>query len=526
MHYQKNCDIGTDMNLLKAVRTIGGWTMLSRVCGFVRDVAFAIVAGAGQVADVFFVAFRFPNMFRALFAEGAINAAFVPTFTKHMERYGQKRAEDFIQNSFTLMAIFMIVFVGVGIMLMPQIMFVQASGFYHDREKFELTISLSRILFPYLGFMVMNALFSGVLNSLGNFSVPAGSPVILNVCSIIVLVLVYMDIFPLTGYELAIGVLVAGVLQMTVLIIACYRAGLKPVGIKFGLLEPTKTFFKKSMPVIFGASLLQLNIFIGTIFATTLASGSVSYLYYADRLVQLPLGVIGIAIGVALLPLLSRAIEKGDRQSVQENQSSALVMGVFLTLPATIAFLTIGHEIVMVLFQHGAFDSKATHATALALKGFAFGLPAFVLVKVLTPAFFARDDTKTPVRIAVFCMIINIILSYVLMQRYAHFGLAIATSISAWVNVFFLIGVFVHRGYEGFTYKIIYPLIKIFISSGVMSFVLLALLALVNDISLWTRAEKIIGLAGLVFIGKMVYFVSNILLRTITIAQIKNSFKR
>ena len=514
------------MKLLRAVATIGGWTILSRVLGFVRDLSFAFVAGAGVISDAFFVAFRFPNMFRALFAEGAMNSAFVPTFTKHLKNHGKDEAQDFTQNAFTLMFGFMVMFILVGIILMPQIMAVQASGYQNDGEKFALTISLARVMFPYLGFMIMNALFAGVLNSLGKFSAPAGSPALLNVCSLVVLALIFMEVIPLTGYELAIGVLVAGVLQVSILLWACLRAGFKPYGIRLGILAPTKVFLKRALPVVFGASLLQLNILVGTILATTLASGTVSYLYYADRLVQLPLGVIGIAISVALLPMLSRSIESGDRDVVQQQQSDALIMGLFLTLPATMAFLFIGYEIIITLFMHGQFDLRATQATTLALQGFAYGLPAFVLIKVLTPAFFARGDTKTPVKIAVLCMVINILLSLYLMQEYAHYGLAVATSISAWVNVMLLYGMMRFKRFDGFTSGTVIQILKIILCSAVMGVVLLGLKAYMGDMAIQESNEKILSLIGLVIVGKLVYFICILLTGTLTTKQIKHTLTR
>ena len=514
------------MKLLKAVATIGGWTMLSRLLGFVRDLFFAVVAGTSTISDAFFLAFRFPNMFRALFAEGAMNAAFVPTFTKNLKKEGKKSAEDFTQNAFTLLAIFMSVFVVVCIVLMPEIMAVQARGYMDDTHKFELTISLSRIMFPYLGFMVMNALFAGVLNSLGKFSVPAGSPALLNVCSLVVLGLVYSGYIGLTGFELAIGVIVAGLLQTLFLVWACKKAGFKAYGIKFGILEPTKVFLKKALPVVFGASLLQLNILVGTILATTLVSGTVSYLYYADRLVQLPLGVIGIAISVALLPMLSRSISEGDTTATKKYQSDAVLIGLFLTMPATVAFLTIGQEIIMSLFMYGQFDLQSAQATTLALQGFSYGLPAFVLIKVLTPAFFSRGDTKTPVMIAVLCMMLYIALSLYLMDTYAHFGLAIATSISTWANVALLYIVLKIKRLDTFEKGLSLRIIKICICSVAMGASLLLLKAWLGDIVQLSTLQKIMSLIGLITAGKAVYFISVMMTGTITIDQIKKIIRK
>ncbi len=506
------------MSLLKSSVTIAGFTLLSRVFGFVRDVLFASVVGTGIIADAFVVAFRFPNMFRALFAEGAMNAVFVPIFSKLLT--DKKSAIQFAQSLGVLIFGFMVCFVAIGVLLMPQIMAVQARGFVDDTQKFSLTVGLAQMMFPYLLFMVMTAFFAGILNSFDRFALPAFTPSVLNIVAICVLVLVQIDIVPLTGYELAVGVGIAGTAQASILCIGCMRYKIIPFTYKVVISPSVKQFFRQVLPVVFGASVLQLNILIGTILATTLESGSVSFLYYADRLIQLPLGVIGIAIGVALIPMLSRAIGAGDIEKSQSAQAQAIIFALFLTVPASVALGILNVPIISGLFVYGAFTHTDMIKTASALQVLAVGLPAFVLIKVLTPAYFARSDTKTPIRIAIACMGINIVVSLILMEYISFVGLAIATSISAWCNVGALLYI-LHRKNIKICQNISKTITKIILCSTTMGAVLFALNGYFADIFSQNLPHKIWVLIGIIVIGKITYAIATMITKTVTMADIK-----
>jgi len=434
------------MNLMRAITTVGGFTLLSRVFGFARDILIANFLGAGLIADAFFVAFRFPNLFRRLFAEGAFSAAFVPIFTGLLAREGIASARLFANQAFSVLAIILIVFVAAIEVLMPWAMIILAPGFEQVSGKMELAIELSRIAFPYLLFISLVSLQSGVLNSMHRFAAAAAAPVLLNLTFIGGLLL-FAGRAETAGHALAWSVSAAGVLQFLWLVYHCRREGV-PVGLTRPRLSPqVRLLGKRILPVVFGASLYQINLLIGTILATLVADGAVSYLYYADRVTQLPLGVVGVAVGTALLPLLSRQLKSGEQAAAMHSQNRGLEFALLLTLPAAFALMAIPQPIVSVLFERGAFGADASRATAAALVAYSTGLPAYVLIKVLAPGFFARDDTRMPVRIAAAAMVLNILLNLIGMRVWGYVGIAVAGSVSAWINALGLGLVLHHRGH-------------------------------------------------------------------------------
>lgn len=421
------------MRLARSLATVGGYTGISRILGFVRDILIAAAVGTGPVADAFFVAFRLPNLFRRLFAEGAFNAAFVPLFARRLEQEGRGGAQAFAEQALAVLLTGVLLLIAAAMLAMPWLMHVLAPGFADDPAKFALTVDLSRITFPYLLFMALVALLGGVLNSLYRFAAAAAAPILLNLVFIAALVFV----LPLTGapgHVLAWSVAVAGAGQFLLLLVASHRAGM-PLRLAPPRLTPgVRRLFKLMGPGILSAGALQVNLLVGTMIASLQAS-AVSYLYYADRVYQLPLGLIGIAFGVVLLPDLSRKLRAGAEGAAMNSLNRGLELALLLTLPATVALLAIPWPIVVVLFERGAFDRAAADATAWALAAYALGLPAFVLIKILQPAFFAREDTVTPLRVAVVGVVANIALSLALFWPLAHVGLALATAIAAWINV-------------------------------------------------------------------------------------------
>ena len=421
------------MALLRSIATVGGFTMMSRVLGFARDILIANFLGAGMVADAFFVAFRFPNLFRRLFAEGAFSAAFVPIFSGLLESEGRDKAKAFADEAFSVLAFILLVFVVLMEMAMPWAMYGLAPGFDETPGKMELATELSRIAFPYLFFISLVSLQSGVLNSIGRFAAAAAAPVLLNV-TLIAAVLALTPMMESAGHSLAWGVAAAGLVQFAWLVFHCRRDGL-PVSFTRPRLSPkVRLLGRRILPVVFGASLYQINLLIGTILASLVSEGAVSYLYYADRVTQLPLGVVGVAVGTALLPTLSRQLKAGQAEAADYSLNRGLEFALLLTLPAAAALLVMAGPVTAVLFERGAFTADDSRATAAALAAFSTGLPAYVLIRVLAPAFFAREDTVTPVRIAAVAMLANVVLNLILMQFYAHVGIALGAALSAWLN--------------------------------------------------------------------------------------------
>jgi putative peptidoglycan lipid II flippase len=432
------------MSLLRSVATVGSYTLVSRVMGFVRDILTAALLGAGPVADAFFVAQRLPNLFRSLFAEGAFSAAFVPLFAGAMAQHGKENARIFAEDALAVLLAALVVFVLVGEIFMPSLMHLIAPGFSEHPEKFSLAVDLARITFPYLLFIALVALQGGVLNSVDRFAAAAATPTLLNLFLIAALLMMrrfgWHD-----GRALAWAITAAGLAQFLWLMFSCAQAGLALRLPRPRLTREVRRTLAIMGPGAVGAGVTQLNLMISTALASFLPGGSVSYLYYADRLNQLPLGVVGIAVGTAILPPLSRQLRLGEDGAAVATQNRGLELALLLTLPAAMGLAVLAQPILAVLFQRGAFSASDTAATAAALAAYAAGLPAFVLIKVLAPAFFARHDTATPVKVAVTAMAVNLGLTLVLMRVLAHVGIALATSCAGWLNALTLLVLLVRR---------------------------------------------------------------------------------
>ncbi len=421
------------MALLRSIATVGGYTMASRVLGFVRDILIARVLGTGMVADAFFVALRFPNMFRSLFAEGAFNAAFVPQFARRIEADGAPAARQFAERVLAVLVTVLLGFTIIAQLTMPWFIHVIAAGFADNPVKFDLAVTFSVITFPYLLFMALAALQGGILNSLHRYAHAAAAPILLNIVMILALVVV-APVTGLPGHALAWAVAIAGLGQFLWMAFACHRAGMALRLPRPRLTPEVRRLLTLMVPGIVGAGVMQINLLIGTQIASWQES-AVSYLYYADRIYQLPLAVIGTAVGVVLLPELSRHLRAGRGEAAAGTFNRSIEFALLLTLPATAALVAIPGPIVSVLFERGAFTAAAGAATTLALVAYAVGLPAYVLAKILTAGFFAREDTATPFRFAVVSMLANIVLSIVLSRFMGHVGIALATALASWLNV-------------------------------------------------------------------------------------------
>jgi putative peptidoglycan lipid II flippase len=435
----------SSMALLRSAATIGGYTMASRVLGFVRDILTAAFLGASPLADAFFVAQRLPNLFRSLFAEGAFSAAFVPLFAGMIAHDGRSVAKRFAEDSLAVLLTALLIFLLFGEIFAPNLLDILAPGFRADSDKFALTVGLTRITFPYLLFISLTALQGGILNSVWRFAATAATPMLLNIFLIGALVLVR----PISGQALAWALSLSGFAQFLWLMVSCHRAGLG-LSLTLPRLTPeVKRMLKLMLPGVFGAGVTQLNLVVSTAVASLLPTGAVSYLYYADRLDQLPLAVVGIAVGTAILPSLSRQVRLGDDEGAKHTQNRGLELALFLTLPAAVGLGVAAWPIMTVLFQRGAFGPVEANATAAALAAYAGGLPAFVLIKVMTPGFFARHDTATPVKVAIAAMATNLVLTIGLglVLPFRHVGVASATSIAGWVNALSLMVLLHRRGH-------------------------------------------------------------------------------
>jgi putative peptidoglycan lipid II flippase len=419
--------------LVRSIATVGSLTLVSRLLGFVRDILIAALLGAGPLADAFFVAFKLPNFLRRLFAEGAFNAGFVPMFARTLEGEGRPAAKAFAEQAQAIQVAVLVPLVLLAIVAMPWVILVLAPGFEPGGVRYQGAVELSRITFVYILFIALVALYGGVLNSLGRFAAAAAAPILLNLCLIGALALsaLWLDA---PAQALAWGVAAAGLLQLLWLRLAMRREGMTPALRRPRLSPQIKRLFALILPGAIGAGVAQINLFIDVMLASLLPAGAVSYLYYADRVNQLPLGVIGVAVGTALLPLMSRHLRAGQIEHAMHNQNRAIELALLLTVPAAAGLMVLCGPIISVLFERGAFGAEASRATSAALAAYALGLPAYVLIKVLTPGFFAREDTRTPVKIAIVCLISNVVIALALIWWLAHVGIALATALSAWLN--------------------------------------------------------------------------------------------
>ena len=494
--------------MLRGILTVGGWTMASRALGFLRDVLIAALVGAGPIADAFFVANRLPNLFRRLFGEGAFNAAFVPAFTGLLTREGHESARSFAEETIAVMAFWLLTLTLLCMIAMPIIMLGFAPGFSGQPEKFALTVDLARIAFPYMPLICLTALLSGVLNGLDRFAAAAAAPVLYNIVSIACMVWL-VPYVPTVGHALAWGVSISGVFQLALLLIAVRRAGMRLTLPRPRLTPRIRTLLRRMGPGVLGAGVTQVNMSVDVIIATLLPAGTASILYYADRLNQLPLAVIGVAVGTALLPRLSRAVataeQGGDARAPLLVLNQAITYALVLTLPAALALVAVGGPIVAVLFGRGAFDATSVTLTAQALAAYAIGLPAFVLLKVLTPAFFARGDTAMPLRIGLWSIALNLALNVALMSPLQHMGPPLASSLSNWVGVAALAVVLHRRGHLSADRTLLLAIAKMLAAALAMVATLLALrhlayAPLAAD-ALWRWA----GLAALVGGGMAAY---------------------
>lgn len=514
------------MSVFRSAFTISFYISISRLLGFIRDIMTAQYLGVSVLSDTFFAAFRLPNFFRHIFAEGAFNSAFVPIFIEKLHDKSSKREElIFARNIFSFLFYTLLIFTILFQIFMPFFMKILFPGFVDDPEKFSLLISLSRITIFYLIFISLVSLLSGILNSVGKFAIPASSPIILNI-TLIFSVFLFGSFSETYAHALSWGVFFAGILQFIWLFIFTVKAKflLYP---KLPKLTPEiKHFFKKLLPGVIGANVLQINLLVDSIFASAI-TGAVSYLYYADRLNQLPLAMIGIAIGIALLPALSRHIKINEHAKAIKLQNLAIEVGLILIIPATLALTCLAYPIISTLFERGKFTADESFFVSKALMFYSFGLPSYVLVKVMEPAFFARGNTKTPMLVALTCLLNNAVLNIVFaFLGFGYVGIILASTFSSYLNLTLLVIILIKKKLFYFEKDFVKKLILILIPSILMG---VCLIFLRNHFANTDQFNKFIELALMISAGLVIYFIAayfsgslNILLKSHLFTRKKN----
>ena len=498
-------------SIYKSSAVVGFWTLCSRIMGFIRDILFAAILGSGPIADAFILAFRIPNLFRKFFAEGAFSAAFIPLLTEKNEKYGLQSGVAFTSNIASLLLFIIIPLTILSEFFMPSIVNFIAPGFVNDVERLELAVPYASIVFPYLVFIIFTALFASALNTSGRFWSGAAAPVILNVFLIIALIMsIYLE--KDAGIIMCWSVLLAGIAQMLLLAWANFKNGLS-FSIFFPKIdEDLKIFFKKFIPGAIGSGVTQINLLVASIFASQIP-GAISWLYYSDRVAQLPLGIIGIAIGTALLPNLAKRISLGENKEQNLIQEKAILLSLLFALPSAVALYYLSELVITALFGYGVFIQSDIIATAKALKIYAIAIPAFMIIKVVSPNFFARKDTKTPVLVGTLCAFINIILTWYLMNKYGFIGIAISLSIAGYLNAILLFTIMITRNFYNCTKIFLVICLKILLSTIFMLFILFILDKIFfNNIGMSFKFAEVFKLILFIFSGLISYFLFNYLL--------------
>ena len=506
------------MNLIKSTGTFGFYTIISRILGYLRDILIAIFLGTSFIADAFFVAFRIPNTFRRLFAEGTFNAAFVPSYTSELVK-GKSKSKKFADQIFNLLFLGLFILVLLIEIFMPIFVSLIAPGFVGDAEKLELAISLTRITFPFLIFVCLASFFAAILNSHNKFAAASAAPIILNL--ILIGILFFGKLLnDQIVYYLSYGVSIAGLLQLVFLYKFVNKFYSFKVNFNFQITKPVKLFFQKLLPSIFSSGVTQINILVGTIIASFQAS-AVSYLYYADRIYQINLAIAGIAIGVVILPQLSKYVQKNKKNKINLIQNKALELSMFLSIPATIALMIGSYEIVSALFGYGSFDKVSVQNSANALYFFSLGLPAFALIKVFSSFFFANHDTKTPFYISLVSVILNIIISLYYFRDIGFIIIPIATSISSWFNSIILFIYLSNKKLFSFNKIFIKNLFKILFASILMSFAFKYLIFLFGNKLIYDYELKLFYLILVVIFALILYLLISLLIKALNYKDLK-----
>jgi putative peptidoglycan lipid II flippase len=498
--------------MFRGIFTFGSFTLLSRLAGFARDIVMAAILGAGPLADAFVVAQRLPNHFRAIFAEGAFNAAFVPAYAHLRGSAGEFAARRFADRIFTLLLIVQALLLLLALLFMPQIVTLLAPGFADDPERRMYAIELTRITFPYLLLITVVTLYGAILNVMNRYAAAAAAPILLNLSIIVALALAVF--FPTAGHAAAWGVLIAGVLEVILLATDASRQGVLPKLTWPQFDSDVRTFFKALGPATVGSMGPQIAVLADTIIGSFLATGALAALYYADRLNQLPIGVIGVAAGTVLLPEMSRRLAKGDEQGAMSAQRRVFDMTLLLSIPFLVAFLAVPDIIMRAMFVRGAFSQADAANAAMTLAAYAVGLLPFVLIRSVVASFQARKDTATPAKAALIGVAFNVAAKVVLVGSLSQAGLALGTAIGAWVNLLLVFVLAVRAKYVGFDRRMQLTLLKFLAAGVVLALVLWAIARFAAPALLagWQSGRDEMTLGLLVVAGAIVYPVVILLL--------------
>ncbi len=519
------------MNLTKALGSVGGLTLASRILGLLRDALLARFVGAGFASDAYLIAFRLPNMFRALFAEGAFSAAFIPMFNRKVGDKDGRGLPDgiaFAEDALSVLLPTLIVMTALLEVAAWPVTWLLTFGFNGaSPERFAFVVHLSRLMLPYLLLISLVSLLGGILNSLHKFWVNAAAPILLNATLIAALLLFHAHDPLLTARNQAIAVTVSGALQLLWLIYACRTSGIR-LRLKRPQLNPdVRKLMSLIWPAAAGAGAVQINLVVSTALAAALLpAGSVSYIYFADRLNQLPLGLIGIGLGTVLLPTISRQLGRGEEQHAMETQNRGMELALFLTLPATVALIVCSMPIVGALFQHGKFSAQDSLFTAQSLAAFSIGLPSYILVKVLTPGYYARSDTKTPVRYATLSMVVNLVLNLLLIKPLGHMGPPLATAVASTVNVALLYRTLVARGHFTADARLVRRTWRLLVAALLMGAVMFFLNHRFQPFVTGTSVERWGAMVVLVATGGVVYAIATLLTGAFRLGDIATLVRR
>ena len=508
------------MNLLSSTYIFSFFTLLSRILGYLRDILIAIFLGASIFADAFFVAFRLPNTFRRLFAEGTFNAAFIPSYVSEKTN-NQKRGKKFADEVLNILILILFFIILLAEIFTPYLVYLIAPGFLDDSEKFNLAVEFTRITFPFLLFVSISSFFSGILNSNNRFAAAAAAPIILNVVLILALLTSYF--FNLDfAKQLSYGVTLSGIIQLLFLIFFTRKYYKPSIEFKIRLSSKVKFFFKKLLPSILSSGVTQINILVGTIIASFEAS-AVSYLYYADRIYQINLAIAGIAVGTVSLPVLSKAFKQKNILKISNIQSRSIELSLLLSIPASLGLILASEEIVNALFGYGSFNIENINMTASALKYFGYGIPAFALIKILSNFFFARNNTKTPFYTSTFIVLLNILISISFFNKIGFIIIPIATSISTWVGVMIYIYLLNKKNFLLLKNYLPKNILKIILSTILMSFLLVFALDYYADYLDYTYKYKSIYLVIIVGFVASVYLISCYLIGVLKIRNFRTN---
>ena len=506
------------MNLIKSTGTFSVFIIISRVLGYIRDVLIAIYLGSGPIADAFFVAFRIPNTFRRLFAEGSFNAAFVPSYSSELT-LGKEKAKGFANDVFNFLMLGLLILVIVIEILMPGFVYLIAPGFYEDPNKIELTTLLTRITFPFLLFISLASFFSAILNSHNKFAVAAAAPIILNLILISIIFLAKKSSDELVVY-LSYGVSAAGLLQLIFVYFYAKKFFTPVINFKLKVTKKIKIFFEKFLPGIFSSGVTQINILVGTIIASFQAS-AVSYLYYADRIYQINLAIAGIAIGTVILPNLSRYIKTSNKKKINFVQNKSFELSLFLSIPASMALLVGSEQITSALFGYGAFDNNSVQNSAKALFYFALGLPAFAIIKIFSTFLFARNNTKSPFYYSLISVLINITISIIFFKQIGFIIIPIATTISSWINAILLFIKLSENNFFKLRNILNFSNFKIFLVSSFSIYIFYLLINTFEKYLSYDNEFKLFTIILLVLITILIYISISLITKTFKYSDIK-----